>query len=326
MRHLIVLALCAWACGLQATDEFAALLGKLAPPARFADHTPSFSVERRTFTFQARDGEWNWEFFVVKDGERYVGVMPLRGFHGGTFYLLTHDPARAPTELPMPAERWHIDTAIGYACRTDHFIPDVNGSKVWNEQDTSTWTPSSDQTRLTLTRRFTGKHAFNKWEHRTHKREIQVDHTGTFVLSCHPQLGYVFDCTWETGLEPGAPVGQYTSLMPPGMSNPWPDAGVCQRCAFTPAGSAGYEGWAMNGTCIDKAGGEAVMRDGGFGVFLDRKSGWSNVMTLDGGDAELSICNVHADLDYCVKWPSDIEPDEEQGRSKFAAFSVVIGS
>jgi hypothetical protein len=34
---------------------------------------------------------------VVKDGERHVAVMPFAGFHGGTLYLLTWDPALAPT-------------------------------------------------------------------------------------------------------------------------------------------------------------------------------------------------------------------------------------
>ncbi|MFW5698768.1 MAG: hypothetical protein ACOCZK_06610, partial [Planctomycetota bacterium] len=306
---LIALALAAGHLG--AEDEFDALMARWEPPARFADHTPAFTVEKQTFEFAAKDGTWTWDFWVIKDHDRYVGVMPLTGFHGGTFYLLTHDPAQAPTELPMPSERWHIDTAIGYAFRTDQFIPDRGGSKEWNLKDTSDWQVGDDAATLTLTRTFKGSHAFAKWEHRTDKREIEVDHTGTFTLACHPQLGYTFTGTWDTGLSPGAPVGQYVSLMPPGLSDPWPEAGVCQRVAICPTGSDGYEGWALNGTCVDKAGGADSIRNGGFGVYLDPESGWSCGMTLAGGDAKLSICNVHADLDYIVQWPEHIQPDAD---------------
>ncbi len=295
-------------CGVIAS-EFNALLEQMEPPARFADHIPQFSVAERKFTFQSKDGEWNWKFYVIKDGERYVGVMPTTGFHGGTIYMLTFNPSAAPAELNMPKERWHIDTAIGYANRTDQFIPDRNGSKEWNMKDTSEWIVAGDGSTLTLVRHFKGKHEFKKWEHRTNG-EIEVDHTGTFVLSCDPVLGYVLTSTWDTGLTPGAPTGQYTSLMPPGLSNPWPWAGVCQRVALCPRGSDGYEGWALNGTAVDRAGGDDWIRNGGFGVFLDQDSGWSCTMTVAGGDAKLAICNVHADLDYIVQWPKDIDPDE----------------
>lgn len=321
---LCLIALALTAAHLRAADEFDALLAEHNPPARFADHTPAFTCEKQSFDFAAKDGTWTWEFWVVKDHDRYVGVMPLTGFHGGTFYLLTHDPARAPSELPMPSERWHIDTAIGYAFRTDQFIPDRSGSKEWNLKDTSKWTVGEDGTTLTLTRSFTGTHAFAKWEHRTDKREIDVDHTGTFTLACHPQLGYTFTGTWDTGLSPGAPVGQYVSLMPPGLSDPWPDAGVCQRVAICPKDSDGYEGWALNGTCVDKAGGADTIRDGGFGVYLDQDSGWSCGMTLDGGDARLSICNVHADLDYIVGWPDHLQPGKDGLRRHSVTVRMVF--
>ncbi len=301
------------AAGNIAPDELDALLAEVKPPARFASHKPRFSVTEGEHTFIGKDGPETWKFCFLKDGDRFIGYMPKSGFHGGTIYLLSHDPAAAVTAVPLPGERFHIDSAHGIAFRADQFTPDENGSKQWNVKDQSAWTVEADGAELLLTRKFTGKHVFRKWEHSSPKGDkegIAVDHVGTFRLRCHPQYGYTIDAEWRTGLKPVI-TGQYVSLMPPSLSNPWMGEVLHQRVALCSAKEPGWTGHANNHYAIDVCDSDRelwTLRDGGFVTYLDRKQGWSWTQTLAGGAAALGVCNVHADQDLCVQWPKDLKP------------------
>ncbi len=292
-------------------DELDALLAEVKPPARFGSHKPRLSVVEAEHTFAGKDGPEVWQFFFIKDGDRYIGYMPKTGFHGGTIYLLSHDPAEAVTAVPLPSERFHIDTARGAAFRTDHFLPDDNGSKLWNAKDQSAWTVEADGAELLLTRKFTGKHVFRKWEHsspRGDKEGISVDHVSTFRLRCHPQLGYLIEAEWKTGLKPVI-TGQYVSLMPPSLSNPWEGDRLHQRVAICSDKVPGWIGHPNNHAAIARSNGaDWILRDGGFATYLDRQRGWSWTQTLSGGPAPLAVCNVHADQDLCVGWPKNLVP------------------
>lgn len=289
-------------------DEVEQLLADVQAPSRYASHVPAFTLEEFEHGFTTDTGTDRWSFFALKDGGRYVAYVPKNGFHGGSIFLLTHDPAQAPGSLPLPTERFHIDNAPGASFRTDHFLPDENGSKNWGHRDDSTWTIAPDGRSVTLVRRFSGSAAFNKWEQSTKGKELKVDHVGTFVLRCDPVFGYTIEGQWATGLDQ-VQTGQYVSVYPPGMSNPW-STELHQRVALCSTAAPGWIGHANNHPCIDvcDAGGGWSLRDGGFVAYLDRERGWSWVGTLDGGNAKLSVCNVHADQDLCVSWPKDLIP------------------
>ena len=307
--QLLLISLIAGLLPLAAADEFDQLLAEVDPPARFADHQPQFAVEETERSFQFSDGEQTWRFWVITDGDRVIGYMPQTGFHGGWLYLLTHDPAQAPSELVLPSERFHIDTAPGISFRTDHFLPGKN----WNQGDQSSWTVSDDGSCLTLERSFAGTLQGNKWELNTSKNPLTVDHHGTFVLSCHPQLGYVIEATWDTAVDKPKDLGQYVSLYPPDMSNPWVTEGIHERVMTCPTGG-GYLGHANNHAAIDKSDndkGRWDLRDGGFTAYLDEDGGWSWAMTLAGASARLGVCNVHADQDLHVRWPSDLAAGDD---------------
>ncbi len=290
-------------------DEVSALLKELKVPARFADHKARFSVEQREFTFEQLNGPEKQDFWVIKDGDRYVGVVPFNGFHGGTIYVLTHDPAQAPAELPMPTERWHIDTAIGSALRTDAMLP----TKDWNKGDVSEWKIGDGGATLTLVRKFNGVASPDKWED-SKRKDVRIDTINTFVLRVDPVLGYVVDATWDTANNPAPNDHQYCSLMPAGLSDPWPGKEPGTRVVTSPRNQAGYLGHYQNHAAIGMSGGpmgNAGCREGGFAAYLNERTGWSPMLSLLTGTARYSICNVHADLDFIVTWPKDLAADAD---------------
>jgi hypothetical protein len=288
-------------------DEVGDLIKELKVPARFAGHKAQFSVEQREFTFEQMNGPEKQNFWIIKDGSRYVAVVPFTGFHGGTIYLLTHDPAAAPTELKMPTERWHIDTAIGNSLRTDAMLP----TKDWGKGDVSEWKVGEGT--LTLVRKFNGVASPDKWED-SKRKDVKIDTTNTFVLRVDPVLGYVVDATWDTANNPAPGNHQYCSLMPAGLSDPWPGREPGQRVVTCPNGKPGYVGHYENHAAIGMSGGSfggQGCRPGGFAAYLNETTGWSPMLALLAGTARYSICNVHADLDFIVPWPKELAADAE---------------
>jgi len=282
-----------------AADEVDELVAKLKPPARFADHKPDFSVAKQRFAFEHLKGPVEWDFWVIKDRDRHVAVIPLTGFHGGTIYLLDFNPETAPTELRMPTERWHIDTAIGSEMRTDAWIPDAAG-----ETDATYEFTKSDGT-LTLTRRFRGTTRINKWEHHP-KYDEAIDTTGAFVFRCDPVFGYVVEGTWDTRVKPAPKTFEYVSLATAGRYSLWPGTETCFRTVSTPRDKPGYEGYYLNLASIGRAKG-FTCRNGGFAAFLNDETGWSPTMTLEGSTARFVVCNAHADLDFVMPWAEGSE-------------------
>lgn len=222
--------------------EIAALLESQAAPARFGEHRASFRISEAQHTFIFSNGPQTWDFYVIHDGDRVVGYLPKKGFHGGSIYLYSHDPSQAPKKLTLPSERAHIDTALGLSFSTDHFLPTKN----MHEGDQSEWKVIEEGRKIQLIRRFSGELKTYKWELDTRKKPLQVDHTGTFTISVDPQCGYVIDATWDTALNRTDNLGQYVSLYPQDMSNPWVTEGIHQRVVVTPVGDEKYRAHANN--------------------------------------------------------------------------------
>ncbi|MFP4217075.1 MAG: hypothetical protein ACLFVH_14225 [Phycisphaerae bacterium] len=284
-------------------DEVHELVKTTGAKARFADYEPKWSVERTSYTFEHfGDKQVTWQFWEIKDDGKYVAVIPLPGFHTGTIYLLTHDPAKASRTIDMPTERWHIDTAIGTELRTDAYIPQSVGA----DPNTYSWSTGKDGT-LTLTRQHAGTHKFSKWAHASrHKRQPEkYDTTNTFVFKVDPVHGYMVEGTYDMKVDRNPGRVECASLATAGRYSLWPDEVSCYRSMIAPADKKGYEGYWLNLAAIGAAGRSQTCRDGGFGAFLNDKSGWSSAITLEGGDAKIVVCNAHADLDFVTEWPKD---------------------
>jgi hypothetical protein len=290
---------------LAPADEVDELVRKLDAPERFADHKPQWKVEKKAFDFEHVKGPITWHFYMIRDGDRTVAVMPMEGFHSGTIYVQDFRPGHAPKEVPMPTERWHIDTAIGSEIRTDQYIPVKEG------QTDATYDFKVDGEKLILTRRYEGTATISKWAHKVKKREETIDVTNTFVFRVDAKLGYVVDGTYDTRVKPRPPAVECASLATSGRYSLWPGTETCYRVASSPVGEKKYAGYYLNLAAIGAAGGSFTCRDGGFVAFLDDKSGWSPAMTLEGGKAKLVVCNAHADQDFVVRWPKDSKPDED---------------
>ncbi|MFP4105622.1 MAG: hypothetical protein ACLFVU_05950 [Phycisphaerae bacterium] len=292
-------------CGPAGADEVEDLVKKLDPPRRFADYSPNWSVQKKAFTFEHYgDKQQTWDFWAIKDGDRYVALIPLPGFHSGTIYLLANDPAKAPEKLDMPTERWHIDTAIGTELRTDLYIPQSEGSKE------ETYSFKKDGEKLILTRDWEGKAKFRKWAHKVKNREETVDVTNTFVFKVDPVFGYMVDAEYDVRVSPKPWGAEPCSLATAGRYSLWPGTETCYRSVHTPKGSDGYRGYYLNLAAIASAGGKYNLRAGGFGTYLNDKTGWSSCITT-ADDARIVVCNAHADLDYVINWDKDSKADDK---------------
>ncbi len=287
-----------------AADEFDALVEKIDPPARFADHKPQFSVDRREFTFQHYQKKITWAFYVVMDHDRHVALIPEQGFHAGTIYVQDFRPTHAPKQLDMPTERWHIDTARGCELQTQAYMPDDFGQTAASFR----FDVSKDKSRLTMVRHFKGTATYNRWAHRD-KQPQRVDATNTFVFRVDPVLGYVIDGTYDIKAERFPKRYQFTSVAQSGRYSVWPGEETCFRNICTPIGEEGYKGYYMNQPSIIR--GRLSCRDGGFAGYLNDETGWSFITTVDGGNAPIGVCNAHADLDLTTVIPKDLQADSD---------------
>ena len=101
-------------------DEVDKLIRQVKPPERFAGYRPSFSVEKLVHSFSYASGNRETTFFVVKDGPRYVALIPVKG---GTIRLLSHNPETAPRKLKLQEYRITLEKSFGTLLRTDAYIP-----------------------------------------------------------------------------------------------------------------------------------------------------------------------------------------------------------
>ncbi len=300
-----LLALIAFLCIASATahaDELAELITKVDPPARFAEHTPRFSVEERTFSFQHVTGTKETKFRILKDGDRFVAVIPESEFRDGTIFLLAFRPEDAPAELAMPTGRWHIDTSLGAEMKTEGLIPrGLKGSDV-------SLVVSDDGSRATYTRRYKGETTQSRLRsggQQIKNAQFAIDETNTFVLSLDPATGYTVSGTFEFASELPIDEWEFVSGAPRGRYSLWPDQRRYFRTVITPEGVDGWVGWATNQGAIGKAlQGLGKNRDGGFTAYLNQDTGWSAATTLGGGPASMAVCTAHADVDFRVTLPA----------------------
>jgi hypothetical protein len=287
----------------QAADEFSRIVETVNPPKRFAEYTPKFSAEKETHTFQALDGQWKWDFYVVKDRGKYVAIIPMPGFHSGTIYMQSFRPDQAREKLHLPSERWHIDTAVGTELQTTAWIPAPQNT----QESTFRFEVLDGGRQLKMIRHFAGKASYNRWAHRD-KKPQQVDVTNTFTFRVDPQLGYVVEGVYDVRAERFPSKYQFTSHAQSGRYSVWPAEASCFRNICTPIGEDGYRGYYMNQSAISS--GRLSCRDGGFVGFLNDKTGWSTITTNQGTDSPIGVCNAHADLDLAARIPKDLPADE----------------
>jgi len=111
--------------------------------------------------------------------------------------------------------------------------------------------------------------------------------------------------TYDMKVSPNPGKVECASLATAGRYSLWPGEQTCYRSMITPVDSNGYEGYWLNIAAIGASGRSQTCRDGGFGAYLNDKTGWSSAITLEGGNARIVVCNAHADLDFVTHWPKD---------------------
>jgi len=313
MRHWNVLAIgavCLAAGGLGVADELDDLVRQVRPKARFAEYTPRFRVERRTFTFHHVTGPKQEAWAVIRDGEKYVAIWR------SAFHLLALTPDAAKTTLNMPTGRYHLDNYLGPMLYTGQFLKPVrmHGSIVLTDVTgpKDEWTGGGETITLTRSLQTEGRVA----RHR-------------FVLSVDPVLGYRIDGHYDVRFEARPEKATFVGpTFTPGCYPPWPKDRVYDRTVHCPAGG-GYRGWANNLVCMDRCDSrksDCTWRDGGFIAFLTRRDGWGSCRTrADGGGAvAMPVCNAHNDFHVRINLPANL-PTDETGRRRFQAHHRLCG-
>ena len=315
MTRLIVCCAAASAlvCAAPAgADEIDDLVKKLSPPARFRDYRANFRAERRTFTFNHVQGPVQRDWWLVRDGEKYVALH-----RGGDFNLLALTPELAKTTLAMPTGRYHLDNQLGPTLCTHQFLKPVKThGAIYSDVPPGpedAWVGGGKT--LTFVRSF--------------KTAGQAT-TSRFTFSVDPVLGYRIDGLYDVRFK-DMPVKQ-TWVGPtfcPGCHPPWPANRIYNRTVHCPGfGQSGYRGWANNLLCMDRCDGDRKKnswRDGGFIAHLTAQTGWSACRTRvdGGGDVSMPVCNAHNDFHVHILLPGEL-PKDETGRYRFQALHRLL--
>lgn len=284
-----------------ASDDVDRMLAQVDVPARFADHTPQWSIEEFEQTFQELEGAVTWKFWALMDGDRVAAYTPRDGFHAGVVFVPDFRPDHAPTlaelQKMLPTERWHIETTVGSQLRTDAWIPTEATKDTLRKEDFHI-----DGDRLTLTRHYQGTTKFNKWTHRD-KQEQAVDVTNTATLRVDPQLGYVVTVENDALVERLPKQFEWGSAATSGRHVSWPDEVSCYRVAISNPTGDGLYGYASNMINYSKHDRGLKTRDGAVVAFLNDQTGWSPATTVRGagkGTIDLIVCNPHTDHDFTL--------------------------
>jgi hypothetical protein len=303
----------AWVCAAAAGDEVDDLVRKLSVPARFAKHTPDFSVEKREFAFQGPKGPYRQTMHVIRDGDRTVALYSARP----QIDLITHDPAKAPRKLVMPV-RYHNATFLGTRVTTLGWV--------------DRWGVSGDEHGFAFSGG--GKTlTFREWQR--WKPGGKLGRTGesvhTFTLRCDSVLGYAIDidCRFAADKLPTGRRGEVAkgfeliNMLSGRMSDVWPGRWRYDRTVYCPGPGdtfAGhrYFGWWNNCVAADRSDGghrgeghrRVHCRPGGFVAFLADADGWGPALVRTGDYTfELRTCNVWQDQHNIVHFPK--RPDRD---------------
>ena len=289
-----IIVLCCCALLLQAS-ELDKLLAETQPPARFAEHTPSFSVRKHTQQFQGPKGPYNESFSIVYDGDRAIALRSNRP----QIDLFTNDPSKGFTTIPWPA-RYHNATIWGTRLTT---IPWLGAWRPTGSVHEYQWLVAEDGSTITL-------HEWQIWDGTSKDMTVPGRADYYFTFSLHPQLGYQVDLRAEMVFE-GQPKGrmgtihglEFTNFLDGRMSSVWPNRQRYDYTVYTPA--AGdlfaehrFAGWASNtiaGELSDNAERARSVADGGFISFMDQ-TGWNPFLaTTSEQGLSLQTCNVWQD-------------------------------
>lgn len=283
---LAMLTLAAAAATVRA-DALAELLKSADAPARFAGHTPAFTVAEQTFTSQEVRGPSPLKLHVIKDGDRYVGV-----YHPGMgqLDLITTDPTKTPATLKMPA-RYHWATLLGTRIQT---IPWAYGwAKTGQEQS---YTITSQGKTVTLVENQT-------WKNRDGSVRATSKHTVTLALD--PVTGYAVTINAYYATREGHKrQPELCNIVPQQLSDPWHSA--FDKLVYTPAAGGKPVGWNNNtyiGERTNKDKNLLRIANGGYFAWLTDANGWGQVLTrsTDNGAFFNTTCNVWLDQHNMVE-------------------------
>lgn len=298
---------------LAVDDEISDLEAKLKPAARFADYTPDWRVDQRTFTFAYYQKTKTKRYQVVWDGDKAVAVV-----RSGYILLLARTPDDAKAAIGMPTERMHLDNLIGSMFATHQFIQktQTHGSVQLSREDTKLgdgWEASA--THLTLVRKQSQE-----------KRDVEA----RFTFTVDPVFGYRIDAqrevVFKSGYKPGK-VSMGFATFTPGCYPPWQERRIYDRTAWTTI-EGGITGWANNLLTMDRCDANKsafAWRDRGFVSYLTTRDGWGRVYTRADGTGDtpsLALCNAHNDIH--IKLVLKDLPQRDDGAHVFRATHRIM--
>ena len=276
-------------------DEMDDLVRKLGIRARWHGYTPNFHHTQQTFTFEEPGGPKKRTWRLIKDGPRFVALLPddhiqMLGFTVGT----------APTALNMPG-RYLLDTCYGPTLGTQTLIPRT----VVYQPDGSNNISRSDSfavggSKITLIRVS------------PRSRVLVIK---KYAITVDEHLGYMVTGDIEvTFRKPDPSAREYTTDLECGGSfQPWPGENVYDTTVLTPGDANDVQAYANNTAAMAKiaAAGPIPLRDGGFVAWLNRENSWSPCRSFSGigSDANMTLDPASNTLHLRIPIPPEINND-----------------
>jgi len=269
------------------SNEIQNLIQQAKIQPNYARYKPNFHIKKTSYQFHGANGDYQNDFWEIKDGEKIVAVYLQEP--QAQIDVIAPTPETAPTQLDIPS-RYHYGAMFGNRFTTIAYWPEFKVSGDKHEfhfegggysliiVESQEWLPEG-------------------------KYKCKAKSVHTVTLRVDPVFGYVFDinCTFESDrfIKGGI---EFTNLLSAVQSNPWPDKWKFDYTVYSSADTSGYVRFSSNlaaGDLSDEIqhnwGKGTTTRNGGLMAFVDRGTYSPALLRTGNATYVQNTCNVWLD-------------------------------
>jgi hypothetical protein len=268
-----------------------AMLSLLAAWALAAPAAAQFSATKQSFPFASEKGEVARELWVLKDGDKFLGVYDEANWQLDYFAF---DKSQARSELTMPyIYSWA--TLLGTR---------LNTCAWWDR-----WGSSGDRTRQDI-RASADQIVIDTFEEWSKSRQAQSVYTLTLKRDGDNYVWHIYTAVSTDKLPEGKREIELLNIQPRNISSPWPDE---SEYHFTVLETVdGTVGWPSNLPAADRSDRKPLrVREGGFTAFMPDREGKGVALTqLNTSEATFNkTCNLWMDQHNMIQFPQKPDAD-----------------
>ena len=207
------------------SDEISSLIRQTGIEKKYSNYKPYFHIEKIVFPFHGVNGAYSNEMWEIKDGNKIVAVFLQEP--QSQIDVIAATPERAPTKLDLPA-RYHYGAMFGTRFTTIAYWPEF---KISGDKHEFHFAKGGDSLAIVESQEWLPEGKY--------KCRAKSEHTIT--LHMDPIFGYVFDlnCSFESDKYVKGGI-EFTNLLTPAQSNPWPDRWAYDYTVYFSADTSGY--------------------------------------------------------------------------------------